>query len=282
MCNATTAAGCNPAGSCSLPGLYTTEACSQAGLYTTEACVLPTGSCSRPGRAPSRVYILLKRACSLPCRATSRLAYVQMRVQYMHSRIVSLQRDIAQYAYIPARASACKAKAHSGAVSPRGTSVRLHTSECKPGVHAASSRTSVRLHTSACDPGGHRYAYTPAGANPAHTKTQKRVMAPFTPAGHRAVGLHTGARAGHNAPRSHSPTCASPSTPARTPAQTPPRPLSRAFQPPAPPPSYRNILVRRLTSPQTPHASLRRALQPRSVPSLRAAPRAPSLSRQTL
>jgi len=162
----------------------------------------------------------------------------------------------------------------------------------------AEARANTRippagLHTSECRQiRSLQYAYIPASASAAgiSTLTYQRVRprrtqirkSAFTPAGHRAVGLHTGARAGHNAPRSPSPTCASPSTPARTPAQTPPRPLSRAFQPPAPPPSYRNILARRLTSPQTPHASLRRALQPRSVPFRCAAPRAPSLSRQTL
>lgn len=201
-----------------------------------------------------RTYKCAYNTCilvSFPSSGTSHsmLTYQHVRVRARQKRILAPFPPAGhQYAYIPA--SACKAKAHSRLVSLQRNITR--------------------------------YAYTPAGASAAHTNTQKRVMAPFTPAGHHAVGLHTGARAGHNAPRSHSPTCASPSTPARTPAQTPPRPLSRAFQPPAPPPSYRNILVRRLTPPQTPHASLRRALQPRSAPSLRAAPRAPSLSRQTL
>ena len=201
----------------------------------------------------------------LPPRGISTLTYPHVQGKYAFWRRLP-PRDISTLTYPHVQGK--YAKARPSAV----LSTRVRTN-ARRNAHAFSYRFP---------PAGHRYAYTPARATPAHTKTQKRVMAPFTPAGHRAVGLHTGARAGHNAPRSPSPTCASPSTPARTPAQTPPRPLSRAFQPPAPPPSYRNILARRLTPPQTPHAPLRRALQPRSVPSLRAAPRAPSLSRQTL
>lgn len=126
--------------------------------------VLPAGACSRPGRAPDRVVLPQQSsALAYKCKCAYKCAF-------------SYRFPPAGHHAVGLHTSTCKpsahksAKAHSRIVSPRGTSVGLHTSECVQGKSAFSSRFppaehhAVRLHTSTCEPGAHKYAKARYGA----------------------------------------------------------------------------------------------------------------------